>query len=190
MRLGHPLGIDPVDDTGTPVAPGLYGLLVDDASGPARVVGLSPATAEGSGLTYALTGRTAIVTRDTTSSGSFAAATWFFAHDHWSRPTEFKCDIFAADTYTFYIDGRAASSGVVCGAASTNNVFTVTTPRDLGPGTHMLSIRGTAARRFYYKNVYATPTGTYTSVGWYAWLEGGIGNQVPGTLTFDAEGSL
>lgn len=139
-------------------------------------------------ITYAQPGKNATVTRNASGTTAVVAQSFLIAHHKHLRITSFVTDILQADTYTLFIDGHAASPGVACAAASTGNTFTVTSPQDLEPGVHLISLRPTAARTFYYRTVHQLAGGTY-DIGWKGWFEIGGQTQVPGRLNFDAEGS-
>lgn len=195
----HPGGISPVDPTGSPVAPSLlYGLKVNAAG---RIEGLEEAATPGGGgvVTYAQTNKTHIIARTDTGGNTWNRQSWPVSHDWYMRLLSFTCDIVTADTYTLSIDGRDVAS-TVCASASTGNVFTPgifagvgsSTPLEIPPGTHTWSIRGTAARAFYYSNVRgALATGTYPNLNRLLWghlMGATVTATFHGTVTADFEG--
>lgn len=192
MQRIHPIVTLPVSSAGAPVAPGLYGLLVQDVGSIPRVVGLSAAVASGSSpvITYAQTGKTYIMARNATSGSTWSYVVWTVAHFAYLKVISFTWDVHTADTYTLSIDGQDVGSVVAGSGGGVAATLTLTTPKVLAKGPHTFKLRGTAARSFYYNSSNApTPTGTYTGLTCSPWLGPSVTAQVPGTLTFDAEGT-
>lgn len=192
-RRIRPHQFEPIDSDGNPLTDAAtYGAVFDGD----RFLGWGEAGGGGGGGTvvFAETNKTMTIARNTSSGNTWNYASWTITHYAYMRIISFTCDILQADTYTFSIDGEDFVS-VACGAASSANVFTLPTPKVITPGTHVLRLRPTAARQWYYNSGNApNASGTYTTkVLWGPWREpqvtsGGI--TVPGTLTFDAEGVL